>query len=198
MPNAEPECRMAASPEHRLMPPRFAYWTIIFDGQATAFRSATRDELLPTFKQIQSKHPDAQLRYFARGKLWYSDEEAQAALIRERFARQEREGRRRPEGERRAPWKPRDESRPPHGDNWKPRGDRPPKPDGWKPRGENRPPKPGGWTPRGENRPPKPGGWKPRGENRPPKPGGSEPRRDFRKPDGGSKAKGGGDHRGGD
>ena len=68
------------------MPPRFAYWTIIFGGQPTAFRSATRDELLPTFKRIQSKHPDAQLRYFARGKLWYSDEEAHAALMRERLA----------------------------------------------------------------------------------------------------------------
>lgn len=78
------------------MPPRFAYWTIIFGGQPTAFRSATRDELLPTFKQIQSKNPDAQLRYFARGKLWYSDEEAQAALVRERFERSQR----RPAGDR--------------------------------------------------------------------------------------------------
>ena len=67
------------------MPPRYTYWTIIFGGQPTSFRSGTRDELLPTFKQIQAKHPDAQLRYFARGKLWYSEEEAQAALIRERF-----------------------------------------------------------------------------------------------------------------
>jgi len=72
------------------MPPRFMYWTIIFGGQPTSFRSATRDELLPTFKQIQSKHPDAQLRYFARGKLWYSDEEARAALIRERFEKSQR------------------------------------------------------------------------------------------------------------
>jgi len=72
------------------MPPRFMYWTIIFGGQPTSFRSATRDELLPTFKQIQSKHPDAQLRYFARGKLWYSDEEARAALIRERFEKSHR------------------------------------------------------------------------------------------------------------
>ena len=66
------------------MPPRFTYWTIIFGGQATAFRSGTRDELLPTFKQIQARHPDAQLRFFARGKLWYSDEEARAALLRDR------------------------------------------------------------------------------------------------------------------
>src|SRR5215469_14210805 len=92
------------------MPPRFAYWTIIFDGQATAFRSATRDELLPTFKQIQSKHPDAQLRYFARGKLWYSDEEAHAALMRERFEKKSR----RVAPERRArDWRPGGEHRDP-------------------------------------------------------------------------------------
>src|SRR5690349_22076882 len=77
------------------MPPRFVYWTIIFGGQPTAFRAGTRDELLPTFKQIQSKHPDAQLRYFARGKLWYSDEEARAALIRERFEKSQRTPQRR-------------------------------------------------------------------------------------------------------
>jgi hypothetical protein len=74
------------------MPPRFVYWTIIFGGQPTAFRSATREELLPTFNRIQSKHPDAELRYFARGKLWYSDEEARAALLRERFEKKSRRG----------------------------------------------------------------------------------------------------------
>jgi hypothetical protein len=74
------------------MPPRFVYWTIIFGGQPTAFRSATREELLPTFNRIQAKHPDAELRYFARGKLWYSDEEARAALLRERFEKKSRRG----------------------------------------------------------------------------------------------------------
>src|SRR5436190_17130062 len=72
------------------MPPRFTYWTIIFGGQPTSFRSALREELVPTFKQIQARHPDAQLRYFARGKLWYSEEEAQAALTRERFDKHRR------------------------------------------------------------------------------------------------------------
>src|SRR3954468_16121703 len=69
------------------MPPRFTYWTIIFGGQPTSFRSGTRDELVPTFKQIQKRHPDAQLRFFARGKLWFSEEEAQAALVRARLER---------------------------------------------------------------------------------------------------------------
>jgi hypothetical protein len=142
------------------VPPRFVYWTIIFGGQPTSFRAATRDELVPTFKQIQSKHADAQLRYFARGKLWYSEEEAQAALIRERSERRERS---RPSGPR------------PRPGEWKPREERPPAPGGaWRPRGEGRPPQGGGWKPRGEGRPPQRGGWKP-------KPPGEKPA-DGRKP----------------
>ena len=35
------------------MPPRHAYWTIIFGNQPTAFRTATQEELLPTFKHRQ-------------------------------------------------------------------------------------------------------------------------------------------------
>src|SRR5256885_8729116 len=66
------------------MPPRHTYWTILFDGQPTAFRTATRDELLPTFKQIQAKHPDAVMMWFARGRLWKSEEEAREAFQRAR------------------------------------------------------------------------------------------------------------------
>ena len=61
------------------MPPRFVYWTIIAGGLPTAFRAAEREELLPTFKRIQEKHPDAVMKYFARGKLWESAEEAKQA-----------------------------------------------------------------------------------------------------------------------
>jgi hypothetical protein len=57
------------------MPPRFTYWTIILDGGPTAFRAAEREELLPTLKQLQSRHPDAVLKWFARGRLWSSPEE---------------------------------------------------------------------------------------------------------------------------
>src|SRR5216684_1392732 len=77
------------------MPPRFAYWTILFGGQPTSFRAATEDELLPTFKQIQSKHPDAVMMWFARGRLWKSPREAQEALFarrKERDARREIRG----------------------------------------------------------------------------------------------------------
>ena len=80
------------------MPPRFTYWTIIAGGQPTAFRAATQDELLPTLRQLQSKQPDAVLMWFARGKLWPSEEAAAMAL------RMEREGAAR---ERRGPdWRP--------------------------------------------------------------------------------------------
>ena len=44
------------------MPPRFAYWTILAGGLPTAFRAAEREELLPTFKRIQEKHPDAVMK----------------------------------------------------------------------------------------------------------------------------------------
>lgn len=61
------------------MPPRYAYWTIIAGGLPTAFRAADRDELMPTFQRIKEKHPDAQMKWFARGKLWESQDAARAA-----------------------------------------------------------------------------------------------------------------------
>jgi hypothetical protein len=69
------------------MPPRFAYWTIIADGLPTAFRTAEREELLPTFRRIQEKHPDAEMKYFARGRLWTSPEEARLAAETRRAAK---------------------------------------------------------------------------------------------------------------
>ena len=60
------------------MPPRHAYWTIIYGNQPTSFRAATQDELLPTLNQLRVKHPDAVMMWFARGRLWPSPE---AALV---------------------------------------------------------------------------------------------------------------------
>src|SRR5260221_5712035 len=60
------------------MPPRHTFWTILFGGKPTAFRAATQEELLPTFKQILGKHPDAVMMWSARGKLGRSEEEARA------------------------------------------------------------------------------------------------------------------------
>ena len=124
------------------MPPRFTYWTIIFGGQATAFRSGTRDELLPTFKQIQAKHPDAQLRYFARGKLWYSEDEARAALIRERFEKTQKRDQRRSAFARERPRSASagSSSRPGYGGT--PRhSDRDRRGGGWRPGGEHKDPR---------------------------------------------------------
>ena len=59
------------------MPPRFAYWTIILEGKPTAFRAQQREDLLPTFKQLQAKHPDVVMKWFVRGRLWESPEEAE-------------------------------------------------------------------------------------------------------------------------
>jgi hypothetical protein len=61
------------------MPPRYAYWTILAGGLPTAFRAAEREDLLPTLKRIAATHPDAELKWFARGRLWSSPEEARDA-----------------------------------------------------------------------------------------------------------------------
>ena len=58
------------------MPPRYAYWTILIDGKATAFRAKESEELLPTLNQLRRKNEDVLLRYFSRGKLWDSPEQA--------------------------------------------------------------------------------------------------------------------------
>ena len=62
------------------MPPRYAYWTILIDGKATAFRAREREELVPTFNQLARKNADIAMKYFARGKLWDTPEQAQWAL----------------------------------------------------------------------------------------------------------------------
>jgi hypothetical protein len=61
------------------VPPRYAFWTILIDGKATAFRARDRDELLPTFNQLARKNPDIVMKYFARGRLWDTPEQAQWA-----------------------------------------------------------------------------------------------------------------------
>ena len=62
------------------MPPRYAYWTILIDNKPTAFRAAERDELAPTFHQLQRTNPDIVMKWFARGHLWESPEAAREAL----------------------------------------------------------------------------------------------------------------------
>ena len=86
------------------MPPRFAYWTILVGGLPTAFRATERDELLPTFKRLKEKNPDAVMRWFSRGQLWDSPDAARAARIEARDAERPRRGRDwRPGGEHHDP-----------------------------------------------------------------------------------------------
>ena len=84
------------------MPPRHHYWTIILEGKPTAFRAHTQEELLPTLRQLQARHPDAVMKWFARGRLWESQEEERADAIASAGRPATR-----PAGERRArDWRP--------------------------------------------------------------------------------------------
>jgi len=85
------------------MPPRHVYWTIIAGGLPTAFRAAEKDDLLPTFRQIQQTQPDAQMKFFARGKLWDSPEQALRAEDSETRSGERRGRDWRPGGEHRDP-----------------------------------------------------------------------------------------------
>jgi hypothetical protein len=66
------------------MPPRYSYWTIIAGGLPTAFRAAEREDLLPTFTRLREKQPDAEMKWFARGRLWDSPADARAAFDAQR------------------------------------------------------------------------------------------------------------------
>src|SRR5512132_217328 len=98
------------------MPPRHHYWTIILEGKPTAFRAHTQEELAPTLRQLQSRHPDAVMKWFARGRLWESqDEERAEAFAKRRGPRESRPREWRPGGEHKDPRErfqiPRDEKR---------------------------------------------------------------------------------------
>ena len=98
------------------MPPRYSYWTIIAGGLPTAFRAAEREELLPTFTRLREKQPDAEMKWFARGRLWDSPADARADLETRRtreFDRGERPTRNRREGQR----------EPARGRDWRPGGE---------------------------------------------------------------------------
>ena len=179
------------------MPPRYAFWTILIDGKPTAFRARDKEELLPTFQQLRRTNKDIALKWFARGRLWETPEEAQNALRAPRIAGEKRGGAWRPggahadprarfkkgsqprQGDRDGgsdlkPSRPRESKHSARPAAGAPRGDRP-----W----TNRPPS-GGAPPRGDrpwtNKPPS-GGAPPRSDrpwtNKPPS-GGAPPRGD--------------------
>jgi len=84
------------------MPPRFAYWTILIDNGATAFRAKEQSELLPTLHQLRRTNKDVVMKWFAYGKLWDSPDDARRA--REGRVARERRGRDwRPGGEHKDP-----------------------------------------------------------------------------------------------
>src|SRR5437762_10376191 len=85
------------------MPPRYAYWTILIDQKATAFRAREREELLPTFNQLRRKNTDVVMKWFARGRLWESPEAAEAAQRAPKPAPEKRGRDWRPGGEHRDP-----------------------------------------------------------------------------------------------
>lgn len=139
------------------MPPRHHYWTIILEGQPTAFRAHLQEELLPTLRQLQARHPDAVMKWFARGRLWESQDQERADAIARRRPKTAGPGERRPRdwrpgGEHKDPRErfkiPRDEKRrrfaqnlrrdrPLWGQTPRPAGDRDPKP--WKREERERP-----------------------------------------------------------
>jgi hypothetical protein len=59
---------------------RHAYWVILVGTTPTAFRSSTRDVLVPTWRQLQRTQSDVTLRWFERGRLWESPEAARFGL----------------------------------------------------------------------------------------------------------------------
>ena len=162
------------------MPPRHAYWTIVIDDLPTAFRSGSREELLPTFERLRRKHPSAVMRWFARGRLWDSPEAARQPRARAPQVPRPRDWR--PGGEHRDP---RDRFRKEQQSRWqalrerahtKRTGGKPPRPaprvvnqDRPGPRedqpGTPRPPAPG--PPPGPDRPPRPGDEPPPAPRRP-------------------------------
>jgi len=154
------------------MPPRHHYWTIILEGKPTAFRAHTQDELMPTLRQLQSRHPDAVLKWFARGRLWNTQEEERNAALARRHPKvlpaEDRRSRDwRPGGEHKDPRDrfkvPRDEKRRRFAQ--KLHRDRPPATEGGQ-----RPPgvPPGTDRPRPFTRPDRPD--RPAHRNRPPRP----------------------------
>jgi hypothetical protein len=58
------------------MPPRYAYWTILIDNAPTAFRAREQSELLPTLQQLRRTNKNVVMKWFAKGRVWESPEEA--------------------------------------------------------------------------------------------------------------------------
>jgi hypothetical protein len=85
------------------VPPRFAYWTILIDNAPTAFRARDREELLPTLAQIKRTNQNAELKWFAQGRLWDSPEAQHESWKKPKEARERRDRDWRPGGQHKDP-----------------------------------------------------------------------------------------------
>src|SRR5262245_5558177 len=85
------------------------YWTILIDGAPTAFRARDPEELAPTLHQLKRTNKDVVLKWFARGRLWESQQ-------------QERDDFQRRKQRARAPKRTGGERAEPRGKDWRPGG----------------------------------------------------------------------------
>ena len=69
----------------------------------TAFRAREREELLPTLHQLRRKNTDVVMKWFARGQVWTSPEEAQTAQRAPKLPRETCDRDWRPGGAHRGP-----------------------------------------------------------------------------------------------
>jgi hypothetical protein len=100
------------------MPPRHAYWTILIDNQPTAFRAHDPEELLPTLNRLREKNESAVMKWFERGQLFESRDDARQAGYGQGERRWEgpRPERKRREGDEESDARQRDK-------NWRPGGE---------------------------------------------------------------------------
>jgi hypothetical protein len=166
------------------VPPRYVYWTIIVDGQPTAFRSGSLEDIMPTFNRLKEKQPTAELKWFQNGQLWASRHDAQdfararGERGRARDPRQssgegerpERAWNAKPDWKTRSTFKPKNDRGPGAGTRDQRPGDRP----AWAPKDKSAiRPEPGSRTPNPGGKPE----WKPKGSFTP------APRKSFGDPD---------------
>lgn len=59
---------------------RFTCWVIVTGDGPTAFRARDKEDLATMLKQLLRTQPDAVVKWFERGKLWTSPEEADEAF----------------------------------------------------------------------------------------------------------------------
>ena len=85
------------------MPPRCAYWTILIDHKPTAFRAREKEELQPTFFQLQRTNKDVVMKWFARGRLWETPEQAHEASRKAKATKEKRGRDWRPGGQHKDP-----------------------------------------------------------------------------------------------